>query len=91
MGMSEVTKKILARRASSIRHCPPKNFRLEGVTRFVMGMSEVTKKFLVRRACSISHCTPKKFSARRCYPIRHWYNYGVGKLFLELNTSHGYV
>ena len=56
-----------------------------------MGMSEGTKKFLTRRACSIRHCTPKKNLARRTYPIRHRYNYGFGKLFLELNIRHGYV
>ena len=58
---------------------------------YVMGMSEGTKKFLARRACSIRHCTPKKNLARRTYPIRHRYNYGFGKLFLELNIRHGYV
>ena len=56
-----------------------------------MGMSEGTKKFLTRRACSIRHCTPKKFLAGRAYPIRHRYNYGLGKLFLELNIRHGYI
>ena len=58
---------------------------------YVMGMSEGTKKFLARRACSIRHYTPKNFLARRAYPIYHRYNYGLGKLFLELNIRHGYV
>ena len=56
-----------------------------------MGMSEGTKKFLARRVCSIRHCTPPKFLARRAYPILHRYNYGLSKLFLELNIRHGYV
>ena len=90
MGMSEGTKKFLARRACSIRHCTPKKFLARGLTR-VMGMSEGTKNFLARRACSIRHCTPQKFLARRAYPILHRYNYGLSKLFLELNIRHGYV